>query len=277
MTKLRFMIGLAQKHERDDRQRRAAAGADHDGRACVASCRSTRSMLLAHETAAPIENGVLWPSKTILYAAMALQSEFNGRMLESDPRDGRRGFHHAAVVGGRFRQSGNRRRHRALHALGDSDARTRIELMRLIWDFLGSEFGSRHAAIREILRRRLVPGEAECLPQLRLQARHRAGRQGAEFAAGGMTLFPPLRSGGGAARSARMGARGLLGTGRTRKRGTLCASQPPPPPKRAVPLPRFAGAEKENKLAHRASVTCFTLPRSRPCYCRPIWRGTIRS
>jgi 4-hydroxyphenylacetate 3-monooxygenase len=27
---------------------------------------------------------------------------------------------------------------------GNADARTRIKLMRLIWDFLGSEFGSRH-------------------------------------------------------------------------------------------------------------------------------------
>ncbi len=28
---------------------------------------------------------------------------------------------------------------------GSTDARTRVKLMRLIWDFLGSEFGSRHA------------------------------------------------------------------------------------------------------------------------------------
>jgi 4-hydroxyphenylacetate 3-monooxygenase len=27
---------------------------------------------------------------------------------------------------------------------GTADAKTRIKLMRLIWDFLGSEFGSRH-------------------------------------------------------------------------------------------------------------------------------------
>ena len=40
------------------------------------------AMLLAHETAAPIEDGVFWPSGIALYAAMALQSEFNGRMLE---------------------------------------------------------------------------------------------------------------------------------------------------------------------------------------------------
>ena len=34
------------------------------------------------------------------------------------PRAGRLGVHHAAVVGGRFRQSRDRRRYRALHALG---------------------------------------------------------------------------------------------------------------------------------------------------------------
>ena len=28
---------------------------------------------------------------------------------------------------------------------GTTDARSRVKLMRLIWDFLGSEFGSRHA------------------------------------------------------------------------------------------------------------------------------------
>src|SRR6185295_16891424 len=39
-------------------------------------------MLLAHETNAPVKDGVLWPSVVTLYAAMAMQSEFNGRMLE---------------------------------------------------------------------------------------------------------------------------------------------------------------------------------------------------
>jgi 4-hydroxyphenylacetate 3-monooxygenase len=40
-------------------------------------------MLLSHETTAVIDkDGVLWPSKSGLYSAMALQSELNGRMLE---------------------------------------------------------------------------------------------------------------------------------------------------------------------------------------------------
>src|SRR2546426_4590554 len=41
------------------------------------------SMLLAHEVSSTIDSdGVLWPPRTTLYAAMALQSELNGRMLE---------------------------------------------------------------------------------------------------------------------------------------------------------------------------------------------------
>jgi 4-hydroxyphenylacetate 3-monooxygenase len=40
-------------------------------------------MLLAHEVSAVIDkDGVLWPAKSALYSAMALQSELNGRMLE---------------------------------------------------------------------------------------------------------------------------------------------------------------------------------------------------
>src|SRR5262245_65475822 len=40
------------------------------------------TMLLAQETVATVQDGVLWPSRTALYSAMALQSELNGRMLE---------------------------------------------------------------------------------------------------------------------------------------------------------------------------------------------------
>src|SRR5258708_20373680 len=40
-------------------------------------------MLVGDEVEAPIDKGgVLWPSRTALYSAMAVQSELNGRMLE---------------------------------------------------------------------------------------------------------------------------------------------------------------------------------------------------
>jgi 4-hydroxyphenylacetate 3-monooxygenase len=102
------------------------------------------TMLLAHEVMAPIENGVLWPSKTALYSSMALQSELNGRMLEiirelagsamitlpSSLHD----FENPETVGDveRYMRSAS------------SDAKSRVALMRLAWDFIGSEFGSRH-------------------------------------------------------------------------------------------------------------------------------------
>ena len=102
------------------------------------------SMLLAHEGDGTIEDGVLWPSKTAFYAASALQSELNGRMLEiiremagaafitlpSSDAD----FGNPEIAADIERYMGS----------GTADARTRIKLMRLIWDFLGSEFGSRH-------------------------------------------------------------------------------------------------------------------------------------
>src|SRR5215472_9512754 len=81
-TKLRFMIGLA---------KRMNEVTGHDSNPAVqivmgelASLVSiVESMLLAQESLATIEDGVLWPSRTALYSVMALQSEFNGRMLET--------------------------------------------------------------------------------------------------------------------------------------------------------------------------------------------------
>src|SRR5262249_57766795 len=78
--------------------------------------------------------------------------------------------------------------YRALHAVGilgredqgGSDA-ARLGLHR---------FGIRQPppAIREVLRRRLVPGEAERLSQLRLHAGERAGRRRAQSAAASARL-----------------------------------------------------------------------------------------
>ena len=102
------------------------------------------SMLLAQEIVAPIKNGVLWPSTTTLYSAMAMQSEFNGRMLEMVRE----------LAGGAFitlpssladlespQTAPDVERYMRS---ASTDARSKIALMRLLWDFIGSEFGSRH-------------------------------------------------------------------------------------------------------------------------------------
>src|SRR5712691_1533177 len=144
VTKLRFMIGLAQRM--NEMTGNAANPAVQIMMGELASLVSVyETMLLAHETMAPIDqDGVLWPSKMALYSAMALQSELNGRMLEiirelagsamitlpSSLRD----FENPQTAGDIERYMG----------AATSDAKSRVALMRLAWDFVGSEFGSRH-------------------------------------------------------------------------------------------------------------------------------------
>ena len=144
VTKLRFMIGIAQRmNEMTGNAANPAVQIMMGELAALVSVYET--MLLAHETMAPIDqDGVLWPSRTSLYSAMALQSELNGRMLEiirelagsamitlpSSLRD----FENPATAGDieRYMRSAS------------TDAKARVALMRLAWDFIGSEFGSRH-------------------------------------------------------------------------------------------------------------------------------------
>src|SRR6202045_1282573 len=82
VTKLRFMAGLAQRlNEMTGNAAQPPVQIMMGELAALVSVYET--MLLAHETMSSIDaDGVLWPSRTALYGAMALQSELNGRMLE---------------------------------------------------------------------------------------------------------------------------------------------------------------------------------------------------
>ena len=141
-TKLRFMIGLAKRmNEMTGNEANPAVQIMMGELASLVSVVET--MLLAHESVAMIENGVLWPSKTALYSVMALQSELNGRMLEcirelagsamitlpSSLKD----FDNPEMASDMDRYMRS----------AASDARSRVALMRLAWDFIGSEFGAR--------------------------------------------------------------------------------------------------------------------------------------
>jgi 4-hydroxyphenylacetate 3-monooxygenase len=144
VTKLRFMIGLAQRII----EMIGSAGAPPVQIAMgelAALVTIYEGLLLSHETSAPIKDGVLWPSVVTLYAAMAMQSEFNGRMLEivrelvsssviSQP-SALADFENPEIAPmiERYMRSGT------------MDARSRTALVRLLWDFIGTEFGSRHA------------------------------------------------------------------------------------------------------------------------------------
>jgi 4-hydroxyphenylacetate 3-monooxygenase len=143
VTKLRFMIGLAQRM--NEMTGNAANPAVQIMMGELAAWVSMyEHMLLSHETTAVIDkDGVLWPSKSGLYSAMALQSELNGRMLEiirelagsalitlpSSLRDLESAETASDVE--RYMRSAS------------SDAKSKVALMRLAWDLIGSEFGSR--------------------------------------------------------------------------------------------------------------------------------------
>lgn len=144
VTKLRFMIGLAKAmNQITGNEANPAVQTEMGALASIVSI--YENMLLSHETVATIDaDGVLWPSKTALYSAMALQSELNGRMLEII-----RELAGAAMItlpssNDDFGNPGIAQDIERYMRSASTDARKRVALLRFAWDFIGSEFGSRH-------------------------------------------------------------------------------------------------------------------------------------
>ena len=142
-TKLRFMMGLLKRiNEMTGNEAHPQVQVQMGEMAAIVSL--VESMLEAQETKASIDaKGVVWPCKKSLYAIMALQAEFNPRLV-----DMMRELTGAAMI--TLPSS-----HRDLESPETSadmqrymcsagtDATSRIALMRLAWDFVGTEFGSR--------------------------------------------------------------------------------------------------------------------------------------
>jgi 4-hydroxyphenylacetate 3-monooxygenase len=142
-TKLRFLMGLAKRMNEVTGNDAAPPVQVMMGE--LASYASiVEGMLCSQETLATYDDeGVLWPSKSALYSVMALQSEINPKMIDivreltgagmitlpSSMKD----LDNPETAGDieRFYRSGT------------CDARSRIALMRLAWDFIGTEFGNR--------------------------------------------------------------------------------------------------------------------------------------
>ncbi len=144
VTKLRFMAGLAQRMNEMTGNVAAPPVQIMMGE-LAALATIYDAMLLAHETAAPIRDGVAWPSVVILYSAMALQSELNGRMLEIIRELAGSAFITLPSSAADFDNPEIAADLERYMRSASTDAKSRVALMRLIWDFLGSEFGSRHA------------------------------------------------------------------------------------------------------------------------------------
>ncbi len=144
-VKLRFMLGLAKRmNEMTGNDGHQAVQVEMGELASIVTI--VENMLLSHETTGPIDSdGVLWPSQTGLYAIMALQSELNGRMLETI-----RELAGAAMItlpssAKDFDNPEIARDMERYMQSATTPARERVALMRMAWDFLGTEFGNRHA------------------------------------------------------------------------------------------------------------------------------------
>jgi 4-hydroxyphenylacetate 3-monooxygenase len=144
VTKLRFMIGIAQRmNEMTGNAANPAVQIMMGELAALVTVYET--MLLAHESMASIDrDGVLWPAKTALYSAMALQSELNGRMLEIIRELAGSAFITLPSSHADFENAGTAADIERYMRSASTDAKSRVALMRLAWDFIGSEFGSRH-------------------------------------------------------------------------------------------------------------------------------------
>ncbi len=144
-VKLRFMLGLAKRmNEMTGNDGHQAVQVEMGELASIVTI--VEHMLLSHETAGTIDgDGIAWPSKTGLYAIMALQSELNGRMLETI-----RELAGAAMITlpSSARDFDNPEIARDLEKYMQSattPAKEKVALMRMAWDFIGTELGNRHA------------------------------------------------------------------------------------------------------------------------------------
>jgi 4-hydroxyphenylacetate 3-monooxygenase len=143
-TKLRFMIGLAKRmNELTGLDGNPAVQIQMGELAALVSI--VENMLLSHETTATIDaNGILWPSKMALYSVMALQSELNSRMIEIIRELTGAGMITLPSSHRDFDNPDMRSDIDRFMRSSTSDAESRVAVMRMAWDFIGSEFGNRH-------------------------------------------------------------------------------------------------------------------------------------
>ncbi len=143
-TKLRFMIGLAKRiNEMTGNEANPAVQAQMGELAALVM--TVEAMLEAQEVRASIdEKGVLWPDRATLYAVMALQSENNPRMINII-----RELSGASMITmpsslEDLESAETKADMEKYMVSGVGSARERMALMRMAWDFVGTEFGNRH-------------------------------------------------------------------------------------------------------------------------------------
>jgi 4-hydroxyphenylacetate 3-monooxygenase len=143
-TKLRFLLGLAKRMNE-------ATGNDGVPPVQVAMgelaayASIVENMLLSHEVAGVIDaDGIAWPNKGALYAVMALQSQINPHVIDIVRELTGAGMITLPSSAQDFENPESAGDVSRYFVSGDMQARDRVRLMRLAWDFIGSEFGNRH-------------------------------------------------------------------------------------------------------------------------------------
>jgi 4-hydroxyphenylacetate 3-monooxygenase len=143
-VKLRFLLGLAKRmNEATGNDAAPPVMVEMGELAAYASL--VENMLYSHESVSTIDSdGILWPSRTALYSVMALQSQINPHMID---------IVRELTGAGMITLPSSEKDYANPQAARDIDrffqsasvsARDRIALMRLAWDFIGTEFGNRH-------------------------------------------------------------------------------------------------------------------------------------
>src|SRR3954464_6664876 len=143
-VKLRFLLGLAKRmNEATGNDAAPPVMVEMGELAAYASI--VENMLYSHESIASIdEDGVLWPSRTALYAVMALQAQINPHMIDIVRELTGAGMITLPSSSADFENPEAARDIERYFQSASVGARERIALMRLAWDFIGTEFGNRH-------------------------------------------------------------------------------------------------------------------------------------
>jgi 4-hydroxyphenylacetate 3-monooxygenase len=142
--KLRFLLGLAKAmNEATGNDSVPPVQVEMGELAAYASI--VEHMLLSHEVSGRIdEDGIAWPDKTALYAVMALQSQINPHMIDIVRELTGAGMITLPSASSDFDNPESAADLTRYFVSGAMPARDRVKLMRLAWDFIGTEFGNRH-------------------------------------------------------------------------------------------------------------------------------------
>jgi 4-hydroxyphenylacetate 3-monooxygenase len=142
-VKLEFMAGLALKLARVQSAEEQPATQAALGGEIAALCASFDALVQAAERNPVVRNGVARPHPQYVYAGMSLQRRLIGDMLRAIRELAGGAFQNVPSSEASFLAAETRADTERYYRSATASARDRIKLIKLIWDFVGTEFGGR--------------------------------------------------------------------------------------------------------------------------------------